>query len=104
MKKYALKYAVIAALFSSALFTVGCSDDDKNIETSEPSITESRWITLAGAVMGTNNPNPGDGNGGTIVYSISKEDAKDPSKTFDVFENGFVVPSNRTARLQSSQD
>ena len=104
MKKYALKYAVIAALFSSALFTVGCSDDDKNIETNEPSITESRWITLAGAVMGTNNPNPGDGNGGTIVYSISKEDAKDPSKTFDVFENGFVVPSNRTARLQSSQD
>ena len=104
MKKTVFKFITLTALFSSLIFTVSCSDDDKTGGTTEPPITEGRWITVAGAVMGTTEPTPGDGNGGTIVYSISKENAKDPSKSYDVFENGFVVPSNRTARLQSSQD
>lgn len=104
MKKNNYKFLPFAALLSTLLFTVSCSNDDKTGGTTEPPITKDRWITVAGAVMGTTDPVPGDGNGGTIVYSISKENAKDPSKSFDVFENGFVVPSNRTARLQSSQD
>lgn len=89
--------------FSTVLFLVSCSDDD-NPNHNNPEPTQSRWITVAGAVMGTTDPTPGDGNGGTIIYSITKEDAKDPNKTIDVFENGFLVPSFRTARLQSSND
>lgn len=85
-------------------FFASCSDDDTNNGGTPPPSTEDRWITIAGAVMGTTDAVPGDGNGGTIVYSISKEDAQDPSKSFDVFENGFLVPSARTARLQSSMD
>lgn len=104
MKKNIYRFLTVSALFSTLLFTVSCSDDDKSGGTTEPPITEGRWITVAGAVMGTTDPVPGDGNGGTIVYAISKENAKDPSKSYDIFENGFVVPSNRTARLQSSQD
>lgn len=104
MKKTVFKFVTLTALFSTLIFTTACSDDDKGSGTTEPPITEGRWITVAGAVMGTTDGTPGDGNGGTIVYSISKENAKDPSKSFDVFENGFVVPSNRTARLQASQD
>ncbi|RZK13567.1 MAG: hypothetical protein EOO43_17735 [Flavobacterium sp.] len=98
------RFLTVSALFSTLFFTVSCSEDDKSGGTTEPPITEGRWITVAGAVMGVTNATPGDGNGGTIVYSISKENAKDPSKSYDVFENGYVVPSYRTARLQSSQD
>lgn len=104
MRKIVFKIATLTALFSTLVFSVSCSDDDKTGATTEPPITEGRWITVAGAVMGVTDATPGDGNGGTIVYSISKENAKDPSKSYDVFENGFVLPSFRTARLQSSQD
>ncbi|WP_373942002.1 hypothetical protein OEG92_00990 [Polaribacter sejongensis] len=48
--------------------------------------------------------NPGDGNGGTLIYSVSSEDAKDPTVSINPFENGFIAPSNRTARLQASED
>ena len=104
MKSKVLKFVTLSALFSTLIFTTSCSNDDSAGGTTEPPISEGRYITIAGAVMGTTDPTPGDGNGGTIVYSISTEDAKDPSKSYDVFENGYLVPSNRTARLQSSQD
>jgi hypothetical protein len=39
-----------------------------------------------------------------MVYSVSKEDAKNPDKTISVYDNGMAVKSNRTARLQSSED
>src|SRR5690606_31357026 len=61
----------------------------------------SRWITVAGALMGTT---PGDGNGGTMVYAVSVEDAKNPEKSIDAYTNGFHVKSQRTARLQASED
>lgn len=83
-----------------AVTLVGCSDDEGN-PVVPPVETEDRWITVAGAKMGTN---PGDGNGGTLVYAVTKEEAKDPATRIDVYTNGFGVPSNRTARLQSSED
>ncbi|MXN92142.1 hypothetical protein GR160_12985 [Flavobacterium sp. Sd200] len=86
----------------SALVLTGCSDDDSNNNTGPINpVTEGRWITVAGARMQTS---PGDGNGGTMVYSISKEDAQNPDVSVDAFENGVGVLSNRTARLQSSVD
>ena len=77
-----------------------CSDDDNGSAPANPE-TENRWITLAGAVM---QDEPGDGNGGTMVYAISKENAQDPNFSVDVYESGMPVQSNRTARLQSSVD
>lgn len=91
--------AFIAAILIIGLIT-SCSSDDNGIEPeSEP--TETRWITVAAARMGEN---PGDGNGGTLIYALSSEDAKDPTKSIAPFDNGFIVPSNRTARLQASED
>lgn len=88
------------------LLLTGCSNDD-NPNPEEPG-EGSGYITLAGAIFETN---PGDGNGGTMVYSISEEDARDPNFTVDVFgksasgsDIGFRVKSSRTARLQASQD
>ncbi len=66
-----------------------------------PEGNADRWITVAGALFGTT---PGDGNGGTKVYAVSIEDAKNPNVNINVYSNGFSVRSNRTARLQSSQD
>ncbi|MFY0481246.1 hypothetical protein ACI6PS_01470 [Flavobacterium sp. PLA-1-15] len=105
MKRRFLKFLTFTTVFSSLVLATSCSDDDsKGNGTTEPPITEGRWITVAGAIMGTTDGVPGDGNGGTVIYSVSKEDAKDPNKTISVFDNGYVVPSARTARLQSSED
>ena len=104
MKRKFFKLFTLATVLGSLVLT-SCGDDDTNGSgTTEPPITEGRWITVAGAVMGITDGVPGDGNGGTLIYSVGKEDAKDPNKTIDVFENGYVVPSARTARLQSSED
>ena len=62
---------------------------------------DPRWITIAGAKIGEN---PGNGNGGTLIYAVTSDDAKDPTVSISPFENGFIAPSNRTARLQSSED
>lgn len=84
------------------LVLAGCSDDDSTNPTAPVNpVTDGRWITVAGARMQTD---PGDGNGGTLVYAISKEDAQNPAVSVDVYENGMDVLSNRTARLQSSVD
>ncbi|UMB53349.1 hypothetical protein MKD41_13545 [Lutibacter sp. A64] len=88
------------------LLTIGlisaCSDDDNDVEIPTESEEQSeRWITVTGARMGTN---PADGNGGTLIYAISNVDAKNTETVVDVFNNGFVAPSNRTARLQASED
>lgn len=78
-----------------------CSNDNDNTVNEENIGTTNRWITVSGALMGTN---PGDGNGGTMVYSVNLEDAKNPEKSISVYDDGFQVRSQRTARLQSSID
>ena len=84
-----------------AAFTI-TSCENAGSGTVEPDETsKERWITVAGALMGTT---AGDGNGGTMVYSVSKEDAKNPNFSIGVYDNGFPVKSTRTARLQASED
>ncbi|MFD2826437.1 hypothetical protein ACFSYG_08130 [Leeuwenhoekiella polynyae] len=99
MKRIFLNWKAFTLITLTAGLFTACDTDDavKEIENG----TDSRWITVAAARMGEN---PGDGNGGTLIYSVSAEDAKDPSISIEPFDNGFIVPSNRTARLQSSQD
>lgn len=87
--------AIVAALSLSS-----CENDNNQVDSIDLGNTE-RKITVAGALMGTN---PGDGNGGTMVYGVSLEDAKNPEKSISVYDDGFHVRSQRTARLQSSED
>ena len=89
------------ALFTTISLMTACTSDDNDIETPTLPEQSERWITVTGARMGTN---PGDGNGGTLIYAVSTDDAKNPETVIDVFNNGFVAPSNRTARLQASED
>lgn len=98
MKKQFLKFLLLGGIMTT--FTlVGCNDDDNGEPTPEP--TAKRWITVAGALMQTN---PGDGNGGTKVFAVSEEDAKNPNFSINVYDDGESVKSNRTARLQASED
>ncbi|HEY1194032.1 MULTISPECIES: hypothetical protein [Flavobacterium] len=102
MKKNTFKVLTSGLLLSALTLTTSCSSDDNN-QNAEPvnPVTDGRWITVAGALMQTD---PGDGNGGTRVYAISKENAIDPNFSVDVYTNGTAVQSTRTARLQSSVD
>ncbi|WP_158840420.1 hypothetical protein [Polaribacter sp. L3A8] len=99
MKHTFLNYKALAFILTFSALTA-CSDDINENQTVDP-VEETRWITIAGAKMGDN---PGDGNGGTLIYAVTSEDAKDPTVSIDPFENGFIAPSNRTARLQASED
>lgn len=63
-----------------------------------------RWITLSGAIDDPTNTEIGDGDAGTMVYSISSDDAKNPNISVNVFDQGESVKSQRTARLQASND
>lgn len=107
MKRFFLNYKTFAATVLTLGLITACSSDDNTVDTETETETEtgnetdSRWITVAAARMGEE---PGDGNGGTLIYAVSSEDAKDPTVSIEPFDNGFIVPSNRTARLQSSED
>lgn len=100
MKKGTFKLLACGLVFTTFALTSCSSSDDNNPAPTLPE-TPGRWITLAGALMQTE---PGDGNGGTKVYSVTKENAKDPNFSIDVYEKGAPVQSSRTARLQSSVD
>ncbi|WP_147677708.1 hypothetical protein [Algibacter pacificus] len=101
MKHTFLNFKTITLFTAIGLMTACTSDDSDGIEAPTQPEQSERWITVTGARMGTN---PADGNGGTLIYAISNEDAKNPETVVDVFNNGFVAPSNRTARLQASED
>lgn len=99
MKKQFLKFLLCASVITTV--AVSSCTKDKNNDRGEDLGDSDRWITVAGALMQTT---PGNGNGGTMVYSVSVADAKNPEKSISVYDNGFNVRSQRTARLQSSID
>lgn len=99
MKNHFFK-SILFSTLAGAMFLTSCDSDDTTPDNGGGQ-TVDRWITVAGALM---QDNAGDGNGGTRVFSVSKADAKNPEIAINVYDNGFPVPSNRTARLQSSQD
>lgn len=100
MKKQFLNLLMLGAMAITVTLT-SCSKDNEGPGPGENLGDADRWITVSGALMGTT---AGDGNGGTMVYSVSVDDAKNPDKSIDVYTNGFPVRSQRTARLQSSLD
>lgn len=89
------------SIIAAAVYTLSSCAKVDSSENVDPITNQDRWITVAGALMSTA---PGDGNGGTMVYSVSKEDARNPNVSINVYDKGFPVKSTRTARLQSSED
>lgn len=100
MKTDLLKTIMLGAALT-AITLSGCQKDDNNGENNGDA---DRWITLSGAMDDPANPTVADGNAGTMVYSISVADAKNPNVSVSVFDQGLHVKSQRTARLQASAD
>ncbi len=106
MKNKFMRLFLVAAIASTSTLT-SCSEDpvqagtDTDNTTPEQPVESSRWFTIGGAIMGTN---PGDGNGGTLVYSVSEENIKNPAYEIAIFDHGFPVKSQRTARIHATND
>lgn len=96
-------------LLGSAVVLGSLTSCDKN---DEPSIAppveevtpgadneERKFITLTASIPDANGT---AGNGGTMAYAITEADAKDASKTIDIFTQGYGLRSQRTARVQGS--
>jgi len=100
-KNLLLRRALFGAVIAS-LTLGGCSkNNDPNPP--EPEEPETRWITLTAALKQTND---GDGNGGTIAYAITHDQAIDPAYELDIFPagKGLKFESPRTSRIQTSAD
>ncbi|MCI0920669.1 hypothetical protein [Sphingobacterium rhinopitheci] len=62
---------------------------------------ERRFITFTAAIPNDATP-PVPGDGGTLAFALTEEEARDPSMTIDIFTNGYSLRSQRTARVQAS--
>jgi hypothetical protein len=101
MKKELLKTIMLGAAVTM-LSLSSCKKD--SVDGGEEVPDADRWITLSGAIDDPTNPTIGDGDAGTMVYSLTASDAKNPNITVNVFDQGMAVKSQRTARLQASAD
>ena len=105
MKRNILK----SALFASAIVLGSMTSCDKNDGSesgsestiSGPDNVARKFITLTASIPDAEGT---AGNGGTLAYGITEADAKDASKTIDIFTNGYSVRSARTARVQASEN
>ncbi len=88
---------VLCGVAATTLVISSCKDKSNDT----PEIQSDRWITISGSLM---DQEAGDGNGGTMIYSVTPDQAKDPNVSINVFDEGMHVKSSRTARLQASAD
>ncbi|MCD0487483.1 hypothetical protein LPB86_04545 [Pedobacter sp. MC2016-14] len=101
MKKGQLLRAAVFAAVIASITLGGCSKD--NEPTTEEPQNDTRWITLTAALKQTAD---GDGNGGTLAYAISHDQAINPAYELDIFPvgKGLKLESPRTSRVQASAD
>ena len=95
-----------SALFGSALaltLLASCKKEkgEEVLGESGSDVWPRAWISLSASF-------PDDagtaGNGGTRVYALSHAEAIDPAKTINIYADGMTVRSERTARVQASEN
>lgn len=103
MKKRLLK----SVLFGSAIVLgamVSCDKNDGPGDNTDgasgPDNSPRKYITLTAAFPDAETNTAG--NGGTLAYALTLEEASDASKEIDIFANGYGLRSQRTARVQGS--
>ena len=105
--KNLLKNATLAVVVA-AVGLSSCSKND-NVGDENPPADETRWITLTSALaLGANGapPTSANGNGGTLAYAITHDQAINPNFTLDIYPEGkgLKLTSPRTSRVQASED
>lgn len=102
MKKTLFKSALLGSAIAIGIFS-GC----KKSEGGDPDADSGAdlgardWITLSASVPDESGT---AGNGGTMVYALSHEEAIDVNKSINIYTDGFHVRSARTARVQASEN
>jgi hypothetical protein len=95
------KNLLSAVMLGMALAFAGCNDDDNTPEAGGETPGAREFISLTASI-------PDDagtaGNGGTMAYAITHEQAIDPNFSVNIYQNGFGLRSARTARVQASED
>ncbi|MCF0041999.1 hypothetical protein [Dyadobacter fanqingshengii] len=91
-----------AAILSMALMFTACNDDEGTPDPGGETPGAAReFVSLTASIpdeAGT------AGNGGTMAYAITHEQAIDPNFSVNIYQNGFGLRSARTARVQASED
>src|SRR5690606_32747460 len=78
-----------------------CKDDGPEDLKPEPIDEGRNYITLTASIPDAEGT---PGNGGTLAYALTLEEAIDPSYTLNIYQNGFGLRSARTARVQASEE
>ncbi len=99
MKKTLSKAAFISALVM--LGTTACENDSPGSEKENEAGDGREYITLTASIPDESGT---AGNGGTMAYAITHEEAIDPSFSLNIYQDGFGLRSARTARVQGSED
>lgn len=101
MKSNLFKLSILGLALSFGVFS-SCKKDDGpkgTIDPSGPDNMARQYITLTGAFPDGSGE---AGNGGTRAYAITLAQAQDPNYVVNVFDNGYILRSQRTARVQGS--
>jgi hypothetical protein len=90
-----------AVILSTAIIAAGCNNTEPTPGEGGETPGKRAFISLTASI-------PDDagvaGNGGTMAYAITHEQAIDPKFELDIYKNGFGLRSARTARVQGSED
>jgi len=91
-----------AAILGITLLFAACKDDEATPDPGGETPGSAReFVSLTASIpdeAGT------AGNGGTMAYAITHEQAIDPNFSVNIYQNGFGLRSARTARVQASED
>lgn len=101
MKNNFIKTVIVGSvLIAGTIASCKKSDNTDNIpQVSGADIWDRKYITLTAAIPDIEGE---AGNGGTMAYAITLEQAIDPNFEVNVFTNGYGLRSQRTARVQAS--
>ncbi|WP_207421384.1 hypothetical protein [Desertivirga brevis] len=96
--------SVSRVLFGSALtisMLASCKKDsgENTLQASGPDTWSRKYITLTAAFPDAEGE---AGNGGTMAYAITLDQAINPNYEVNVFNSGYSLRSQRTARVQGS--
>jgi hypothetical protein len=100
MKKMVLKQVLLGGVVFLGVLT-GCSDKDPVVDQPEEGDGKREYISLTASIPDAEGT---AGNGGTMAYAITHQQAVDPNFTINIYQNGFGLRSARTARVQASED
>jgi len=101
MKTNLVKTALFGSVLAIATLS-GCKKDGSDsgsAQASGPDNMARKFLTLTAAFPDAEGT---AGNGGTLAYAITPEQATNPNFEVNVFANGYGLRSQRTARVQGS--